>query len=122
MSHIRTHTLEKPYKCGVCDKEFLNSYVRSRHEKTHADKKHKCHLCTYAYHGVEDLRSHLSRHENEKRFICLFCSYRTATKSDMFQHTKSHLKEHPNFCKSCGWEFRRPDALKYHEVNCHAVQ
>ena len=38
-SHVRMHRGERPYRCRICDKAFLNAGNRNDHEKRHI--KHK---------------------------------------------------------------------------------
>lgn len=42
-SHMKTHSLERPFKCSVCPKTFARSHDRKRHELLHEGVKNfKC--------------------------------------------------------------------------------
>lgn len=120
MTHIKTHIAERAYKCRICYKEFKTSGNRWTHEKIHGDRKHKCHLCTAAFHQAQTLRNHIKRHERDELLSCLFYSYTATLKGRFFKHSRTHLVEHPYFCESCGMEFRTPAKHARHATKCNS--
>ena len=44
--HIqRVHSSDRPFTCGLCDKDFASSNMLRRHEKIHQEKTFECQKC-----------------------------------------------------------------------------
>ncbi|XP_035208194.1 histone-lysine N-methyltransferase PRDM9-like isoform X2 [Stegodyphus dumicola] len=111
------------FECDVCQALFSEEEAMLRHRKSHphmiADRRHKCHFCTYSSIKSTDLRRHLLTHLGERPHQCKHCEKSFTQASDMRRHMRTHTGEKPFVCDVCSQAFALRSCLNRHR-NIHS--
>jgi len=97
--HQETHSGEKPYLCGVCEKRFLSPSTLCSHMNIHRGK-YKCTECGRCCRSKEDLSVHRRRHSGEEPYSCGECEKRFSSRSGLCLHMNIHSEKFK--CTECG--------------------
>lgn len=124
-SHIRQkHTLERPYKCLICNKYEaatqgdVNKHIRRVHQKL---KIFECPHCGEKFHKPDERDQHIVRKHTDKRdFPCelVGCKAKQAFK------TEKELHRHQKFClvikdHKCKWDGCKKEFVTKAQLDDH---
>ncbi len=103
-AHIRTHTEERPYRCGheACKYASVTLPTLQRHQINNN-------------HGVV----HLARRKKRVQKSCYFCG---ESRKDLSRHMRRHTKEEPFSCNMCKRSCKSLTSLKLHVATIHKGQ
>ncbi|CAF95338.1 unnamed protein product [Tetraodon nigroviridis] len=111
------HTVNRPFKCDTCEKEFSRKSNFRKHQRTHkGEKPYHCSFCSKQYSQRSSLNLHLRIHTGEKPYVCETCGKGFIQRVHLIVHMRrAHTGEKPYLCKTCGKCFTASSELSVHK-------
>ncbi|XP_070547133.1 gastrula zinc finger protein XlCGF26.1-like [Ptychodera flava] len=120
-AHKRSfHSDVKPILCEVCGKRFLRNYQLQRHMVQHSDKKYQCGTCGMWFTEFKKFTAHTERHNGAFLFPCSYCDRKFQAKQQLIGHIRTHTGERPYRCPVCDKGFTLKKAMVKHTTYTHS--
>ncbi|XP_076039104.1 uncharacterized protein LOC143024172 [Oratosquilla oratoria] len=116
LKHSESHEAAKPYKCDICGAGLSHVSALRRHKLTHSGyKPHRCEQCGRSFYQKCDLQRHSATHGKTKRFECNICKKKYSSLHFLENHKcKPPEDPKPFKCNLCGEGCSNNMAWSYH--------
>ncbi|XP_026688620.1 zinc finger protein 271-like [Diaphorina citri] len=126
--HICAHIGDKPFRCQLCNKGYVEQSSLNRHKILHADTllgeytldPFCCHCRKQLTTKARDILDHCKQCEAVVRtdksflYVCFACDHHTYHRSHMSIHVRKHTGEKPYKCEFCPLNFGQRTSLIMH--------
>lgn len=100
--HMCQHTGDRPFKCTMCDKQYLK----------HSQLRHHC-LRVHKNDATQE-----QNNSNRPRFGCHVCNRSFTDKFSLFRHMRLHASRKRSACPYCHHQFSSTTRKKTHMITC----
>ena len=122
--NLSMHTADnRKYECQICNKRFVKlSYLHYHNRRVHlSDKPFRCTVCGKKFINRNELMIHMRTHTGEKPFACTTCGKQFTQMINLKLHQVVHTGAKPHVCKVCGQEFTQSTSRNRHMRNVHGL-
>ncbi|XP_023938815.1 zinc finger protein draculin [Bicyclus anynana] len=119
--HVLTHVPDKPHKCPLCERSYIQKVQLQRHMKNHSG--HCCTTCGDTFKTEAKLIIHKNQHRTNG-LSCPFVDCEFSKKGFKNQDSlEEHLKLHyePFKCEVCNKRFQNETNMRRH-LSTHALE
>ncbi|XP_037294018.1 protein suppressor of hairy wing isoform X2 [Manduca sexta] len=115
--HVLTHVDEKPYKCNLCNRSYIQRLQLQRHLEKHVGNV--CGVCGEEFTTKTRLIAHQRAHKGLDKLHCPIktCPYskkEIANEASLDTHLKTHLGKKDYACDVCGKQFHLEVNMRRH--------
>lgn len=114
ITHLTTHSGNRPFACNYCSKSFINRTLLMRHSRFHGVQvpQYKCPICNKEMASKYHLKTHLLQLHGKYQ-ICQICKENLPSREKLKEHYEKNHE--PYRCEFCSKTFVLPRYLKMHE-------